>query len=190
MVVFIMLVASHLEHVREVIRWGVTLERFRAGHFTCKNTDWEKWREPIRKVDPETTDWALHTRILVRIEPSHFLTAAECWSIAGSVRWCSQSGISLQRFFSFSFFFSRRWPEFFPSSRRVSNLFLCLSIYVFLFTCHHAVVVVVFTLTGFVLKRLFASVATPCFELFALVLHRLWSTIVSSWGIVTPPFSV
>ena len=29
-------------------------ERFRAGHFTCKNTYWEKWREPIRKVERET----------------------------------------------------------------------------------------------------------------------------------------
>ena len=52
-------------------------------------------------------------------------------------------------------------PDVFPI------LFICLSIYVFLFTCHHAVVVVlvvVVTLTGFVLKRLFASVATVCFE--------------------------
>ena len=144
------------------------IERFRAGHFTCKNTDWEKWREPIRKVEPETTDWALHTRIPVRIEPSHFLTPAECWSIAGSVRWYSKRDFtSAFLFFLLFFFVSRRWPEFFPSSRRVSNLFICLSIYVFLFTCHHAavvVVVVVVTLTGFVLKRLFASVATDCFE--------------------------
>ena len=48
------------------------IERFRAGHFTCKNTDWEKWREP--KVEPETTDWALHTRIPVWIE--------QCWALA------------------------------------------------------------------------------------------------------------
>ena len=80
-----------------------TIERLRAGHLTCKNTDWEKWREPIRKVEPETTDWALHTRIPVRIEPSHFLTAAECWSIAGSED--TQSGeLLLLRFFFFSFF--------------------------------------------------------------------------------------
>ena len=74
------------------------LERFRTLYFTCKNTDWEKWREPIRKVEPETTDWALHTRIPVRIEPLHFLTAAECWSIAGAED--AQSGI-----FYFSNFF-------------------------------------------------------------------------------------
>ena len=78
-------------------RHFLRVERFRAGHFT-----WEKWREPIRKVEPETSDWALHTRIPVRIEPSHFLTAAECWSIAGSED--AQSGkFLLQRFF-FSLF--------------------------------------------------------------------------------------
>ena len=45
------------------------MEKFRAGHFTCKNTDWEKekWRELISKVLPETTDWALHTRIPIRV---------------------------------------------------------------------------------------------------------------------------
>ena len=86
-----------------------TLERFRAGHFTCKNTDWEKWREPIRKVEPETTDWALHTRILVRIEHSHFLTAAECWSIAGFED--TQSRIFYFSVSFFPFFFSLLFQE-------------------------------------------------------------------------------
>ena len=109
----------------------LSLERFRADHFTCKNTDWEKWREPISKVEPETTDWALHTRIPVRIEPSHFLTAAECWSIASED---TQSG---DFYFSVSFFFSffpflfqeddQIW-EFFPGSKTCFQ-FIYLFIY-------------------------------------------------------------
>ena len=100
------------ECVRQINVNVLTLERFRAGHFTCKNTDWEKWREPIRKVEPETTDWALHTRIPVRIEPSHFLTAAECWSIAESDD--TQSGkfyFSVSYFFCFFPFVLGRWPD-------------------------------------------------------------------------------
>ena len=48
--------------------------------------------------------------------------------------------------------------EFFPGSRRVSNLSICLFI-IFLFACHATVVVAV---TGFGLKR--PSVATVCLE--------------------------
>ena len=144
---------------------SLTLERFRAGHFTCKNTDWEKWREPIRKVEPETTDWALHTRIPVRIEPSHFLTAAECWSIAGSED--TQSG---DFYFSVSFFFllfpfcfrkmtRSRSPSLAPD---VFPIYLFVYLCVF-FACHATVdVVVVVVVTGFVLKRLFTPVATLC----------------------------
>ena len=101
------------------------------------------------------------TRIPVRIEPSHFLTAAECWSIAESVQWYSKRDFTSAFLFFLLFllfFVSRRWPEFFPSSRRVSNLFICLFIYVFSFTCHPAVVVVLVSsssssFTGFVLKK-------------------------------------
>ena len=136
------------------------IERFRAGHFTCKDTDWEKWREPIRKVEPETTDWALHTRIPVWIEPSHFLTATECWSIAGSED--TQRG---NFYFSVSFFFSPffpfvsgRWPDL-GVLPRLQACFLFIYLFIF-FACHATVVVV----TGFVLKRLFASIATVCLE--------------------------
>ena len=118
--------------------WSSLLERFRAGHFTCKNTDWEKWREPNRKVEPETTDWALHTRIPVRIEPSHFLTAAECWSIAGSEY--TQSGI-----FYFSLFFS----PFFPF---VSGRWLDVGVLPRLQTCFQFI---------FLFIYLFSSPATP-----------------------------
>ena len=151
-------------------RAKVPIERFRAGHFTCKNTDWEKWREPIRKVEPETTDWALHTRIPVRIEPSHFLTAAECWSIAGS-----EDTQSWNFYFSVSFFFlsffpfvSGRWPDLGVLPRlQTCFQFIYLLIYLFIFFACHAtvvvVVVVVVVVTGFVLKdssppwRMFAS---------------------------------
>ena len=140
------------------------IERFRAGHFTCKNTDWEKWREPIRKVEPETTDWALHTRIPVRIEPSHFMTAAECWSIAGSEDTQSGNFYFSVSFFSLLFQEDDQILEFFLGSRRASNLF----IYIFIFFACHATVVVVVVLvvvvTGFVLERLFASVATVGLE--------------------------
>ena len=56
--------------------------------------------------------------------------------------------------------------EFFPGSRRVSNLFINF-VYLFIFfACPVVVVVVVVVVavTGFVLKRLFASVATVCLE--------------------------
>ena len=110
-------------------------ERFCAGHFTCKNTDWEKWHEPIRKVEPETTDWALHTRIPVRIEPSHFLTAAECWSIGPKIL---KAGIFTSAFLFFLIFYlfcftkmtrsmsSSPAPDVFPSY---------LFIYLFIFIC-------------------------------------------------------
>ena len=41
---------------------GNTLERFRARNFTARITCVEKWREPSRKVDPETTCVGLPTR--------------------------------------------------------------------------------------------------------------------------------
>ena len=88
----------------------VSLERFRAGHFTCKNTDWEKWREPIRKVEPETTDWALHARIPVPVEPSHFLTASDLIGLK-----ILKAVIFPWAFLFFllflSFFVSGRWPD-------------------------------------------------------------------------------
>ena len=47
-------------------------------------------------------------------------------------------------------------PDVFP---------ICLFIYLFIFfACHATVVVVVVVVTGFVLKRLFTSVATVCLE--------------------------
>ena len=54
-------------------------------------------------------DWALHTWIPVRIEPSHILTAAECWSIAGFED--TQSGIFTSAFLFFFFFVSGRLPD-------------------------------------------------------------------------------
>ena len=153
-----------------ITRWSSPLERFCAGHFTCKNTDWEKWREPIRKVVPETTDWALHTRIPVRIEPSLFLTAAECWSIAGSED--TQSGIfyfSVSFFSPFPPFVSGRWSDL-GVLRRLQTCFRLIDLFILFifFICHATVdvvvVVIVVVVTGFVLKRLFASVATVCLK--------------------------
>ena len=94
----------------EFFAGDAALERFRAGHFTCKITDWEKWREPIRKVEPETMDWALHTRIPVRIEPSHFLTAAECCWVGRKILKEAKWVFLLQRFFFFVVV-SGRWPD-------------------------------------------------------------------------------
>ena len=152
----------HLTGKPCIQRFSEIVERFRAGHFTCKNTDWEKWREPIRKVEPETTDWALHTRIPVRIEPSHFLTAAECWSIAGSEEIQSWNFyFSVSFFFSFFPFVSGRWPDLGVLPRlQTCFQFIFLFIYLFIFFACHATVIVV---TGFVLKdssplsRMFAS---------------------------------
>ena len=112
---------------------AMTIERFRAGDFTCKITDWEKWRELICKVEPETTDLALHTRIPVLIEPSHFFTAAECWSIAGSED--TQSGIFyfIVSFFLLLFpFVSGRWADLGVLPRLQACLeFIYLFIYLF-----------------------------------------------------------
>ena len=150
--------------------WGqiCITERFRAGHFTCKNTDWEKWREPIRKV--ETRDYGLspaHTDS----SPDWALTFFDCsWALIDRSE-DTQSGnfyfsVSfLPDFLSFLFHEDDQIYEFFPGSRRVSKFFICLFICSFLFACHAAVVIVlVAVVTGFVLKRLFASVATVCLE--------------------------
>ena len=60
----------------------------------------------------------------------------------------------LSPFSPFFFFVSRKWPEFFPSSRRVSNLFICLFIYVFLYTYYRAVVVLLVVVILVVVHRL------------------------------------
>ena len=140
------------------------LERFRAGHFTCKNTDWENWREPIRKVEPETTDWALHTRIPVRIEPSHLLTAAECWSIGLKIL---KVGIFTSAFLFFLLFFfcfrkmTRSMIAF--SAPDVFPIYVLIYLFKIFFACHAAVVVLL-VVTGFILKRLFTFVTTVCLE--------------------------
>ena len=72
-----------------------------------------------------------------------------------------KAGIFTSAFLFFSPF-SLLFQEFFLGSRSVSNLFIYIFIF---FACHATVVVVlVVVVTGFVLKRLFASVATVCLE--------------------------
>ena len=161
---------------------SLSIERFRAGHFTCKNTDWEKWREPIRKVEPETTDWALHTRIPARIKPSHFLTAAECWLVLIDRR---IGQMILKAGFHFSVSFVS--PFFFASAFLFFLLFCCFTkmtrVFPQLRTCFQFIYLFIY-LCIFIhlpprrrrgpcrrchthrlrLKRLFASVATVCFE--------------------------
>ena len=91
------------------------------------------------------------------------LTSAECRSICPKIL---KAGIFPSAFLFSPFFLFKeddKIYDFFPGSRRVSSLFICLFLYLFLFACHAAIVVVV-VVTGFVLKRLFASLATVCLE--------------------------
>ena len=138
------------------------------------NTDWEKWREPIRKVEPETTDWALHTRIPVRLSPRIFWLQLSADRSPGPKT--LKAGIFTSAFLFFSPFFpfvSGRWPDLgvLPPAPDVFPIYLLFFfIYLFIFFACHATVVVggggggVVVVTGFVLKRLFASVATVCLE--------------------------
>ena len=135
-----------------------------------------------RKVEPETTDWALHTRIPGRIEPLHVWLQL---SADRSVRRYSKRGFCLQRFLSFSFFFvfQEDDQEFFPGPD-------VIPIYLFVYLC-------IYFYSPATLPSLSSSSqasswkdSSPPSRLFASKqVHWLWSTIISSWSI-TPPFSL
>ena len=104
------------------------LERFRAGHFTCKNTDRETGANQSVKLNPR-----------LRIEPCTHgfrsgLSPRIFWlqlSADRSVRTYSKREFLLQRFLSFSFLFllfqkDDQIYDFFLGSRRVSNLYILL----------------------------------------------------------------
>ena len=173
-------------------------KRLRAGYFTAKITSWEKWHEPIHKVEPESACGGLHTVNPVHVWAASMRSEHHIWLTVSVV---CHSGTSQRcpTFFEIivmlAFFFRQDdWVQVLPRLHR-----RCVSPNFFLPACQVVIVVV----TGFA----FTSKYIGCeFEASSFLpgrwhlhsqLSRKWSKLkfqsspeVGDAWIVMPPFFI